>query len=193
MRRYIRANIPGATYFFTVALEDRRARWLVEHVDLLRDSVAQVKARHPFTIDAMVVLPDHLHALWTLPPDDADFATRWMLTKQGFARRLRAAVDLQARGVKGERVLWQRRYWEHLVRDDEDFARHVDYIHFNPVKHGHVGRAVDWPHSSFHRHVRQGTLPADWGVADSVRRIREAGVRLAHHQPTRSHTDCVTS
>ena len=121
-------------------------------------------------IDAMVVLPDRLHALWTLPADDGDFSTRWMLIKQGFTKRLHAVsvLDvpaLQSRGGKGERSVWQRRYWEHQVRDDNDFARHVDYIHFNPVKHGLVQRAAEWPHSSFHRYVREGKLGADWGVA----------------------------
>jgi len=165
MRRYIRANVPGATYFFTVALQDRSSSWLTEHVDELRESVAVVKQRHPFTIDATVVLPDHVHALWTLPEHDAEFAMRWMLIKQKFTKRL---AGLPARGRTGERVLWQRRYWEHLIRNDDDFINHVNYIHFNPVKHGLVERALDWPHSSFHKFVREGKLPADWGVSASL-------------------------
>jgi len=165
MRRYIRATVPGATYFFTLALEDRSSSCLTEHADALRESVALVKQRHPFTIDAMVVLPDHVHALWTLPPHDVKFGMRWMLIKQGFTKRL---SGLPMRGTKGERLLWQRRYWEHLIRNDEDFANHVDYIHFNPVKHGLVERAMDWPHSSLHRYVREGRLPADWGLAATL-------------------------
>ena len=167
MRRYIRSNIAGATYFFTLTLEDRSASHLTDHADDLRAAVRYVKDRRPFVIDAMVLLPDHLHAIWTLPPDDADFATRWMLIKQRFTKSAGVATD--SRGIKGERALWQRRYWEHLVRDDDDFARHVDYVHFNPVKHGLVQRAKDWTHSSFHRYVKEGKLPADWGVAMGVR------------------------
>jgi putative transposase len=173
MRRYIRSDTPGATYFFTLTLRDRSARWLVDHVTELRACVAEVKARHPFEIEAMVVLPEHLHALWRLPVDDADFSTRWMLVKQGFTRQLCDAGVLdeagaQARGVKGERGLWQRRFWEHQIRDEDDFARHVDYIHFNPVKHGWVLRARDWPYSSLHRYVRDGRLPADWGISAAI-------------------------
>jgi putative transposase len=173
MRRYIRSDIPGATYFFTLTLQDRSARWLVDHVAELRACVAQVKMRHPFEIEAMVVLPEHLHALWRLPADDADFSTRWMLVKQGFTRRLCDAGALdgagaQARRGKGERSIWQRRFWEHQIRDEEDFSRHVDYIHFNPVKHGWVLRARDWPYSSLHRYVRDGRVPADWGISAAI-------------------------
>ena len=116
MRQSIRADAAGATYFFTLTLQDRSARWLVDHVDLLRSAVAQVKARHPFDIEAMVVLPEHLHALWRLPVDDKDFSTRWMLVKQTFTQSLVAAGVLDervapGRGLKGERKLWQRRFW----------------------------------------------------------------------------------
>jgi putative transposase len=170
MRRYIRADTPGATYFFTLTLQDRGARFLVTHIDDLRASLSQAKQIRPFRIDAIVVLPDHLHALWTLPPDDADFSTRWMLVKQGFTKRLHAPGTLDAgaaamRGRRGELSLWQRRFWEHQIRDDRDFANHVDYIHFNPVKHGLAASAGAWPHSSFHRFVRDGKLPPDWGLA----------------------------
>jgi putative transposase len=170
MRRYIRANAPGATYFFTLTLQDRGACFLVSHIADLREVVTQVKQRHPFRIDAMVVLPDHLHALWTLPPDDNDFSTRWTLIKQGFTRRLNDAQVLgvhasRTRGKHGERSLWQRRFWEHQIRDGRDFANHVDYIHFNPVKHGLALKAADWPHSSFHRAVRLGLVRQDWGMA----------------------------
>lgn len=174
MRTYIRSDTPGATYFFTLTLQDRSARWLVDHVAELRACVADVKAKHPFAIEAMVVLPEHLHALWRLPPDDKEFGLRWMLVKQAFTQRLQArgALDGQAaaarRGRSGERTLWQRRFWEHQIRDEEDFSRHVDYIHFNPVKHGWVLRARDWPYSSLHRYVRNGILPQDWGVAGPI-------------------------
>ena len=173
MPNYIRADAPGATFFFTVNLHDRGARYLVDHVAELRSCVAQVKEKHPFDIDAMVVLPEHIHALWRLPVDDGDYSTRWMLLKQAFTRRLEelgvlAPAGAKPRGKKGERALWQRRFWEHRIRDEDDLNRHVDYIHFNPVKHGWVLRARDWPYSSLHRYVREGKLPADWGINAAI-------------------------
>ncbi|MDR3553596.1 MAG: transposase [Syntrophobacteraceae bacterium] len=162
--RYRRANIPGGTYFFTVNLEERDRTTLVDHVDSLRASLREVMARRPFSIDAVVILPDHLHALWTLPVNDCDYPTRWALLKAGFSRRIpREERCKPSRVSKGERSIWQRRYWEHLVRDELDYGRHVDYIHFNPVKHGYVGRASDWPYSSIHRYIAAGTLSSDWG------------------------------
>lgn len=119
----------------------------------------------------MVVLPDHLHAIWRLPDGDADFPTRWALIKAGFSRGLPKTEAIRAsRSGKRERGIWQRRYWEHQIRDDDDLARHVAYVHFNPVKHGYVGQAVDWPYSSIHRFIRAGTIPATWGV-DQNRRL----------------------
>jgi len=164
MANYRRNFLPGASYFFTVNLADRRLRLLTEHIGTLGSAFRETRARQPFTIDAIVILPDHLHAIWTLPEDDADFALRWRLIKLAFSRALpRGERILRSRAEKGERGIWQRRYWEHTLRDETDFARHVDYIHFNPVKHGHVMRVLDWPHSSFHRMVRLGICPPDWG------------------------------
>ncbi|MEH6576303.1 MAG: transposase [Amphritea sp.] len=166
---YRRSDTAGGTYFFTVNLCDRNQSLLVDHVDFLRLSIARVKVRHPFIIDAMVVLPDHLHAIWTLPECDSDYAKRWMLIKAGFSRGIdKQEVTSASRQSKGERGIWQRRYWEHLIRDDNDYARHVDYIHFNPVKHGYVNLASDWPFSSIHKFIRNGVFNRDWGnVADS--------------------------
>lgn len=162
--RYRRADIPGASYFFTVNLADRSNSLLVDHVAVLREAVRVVKQRHPFHIDAFVVLPEHLHALWTLPENDADFATRWMLIKAGFSRCMaKNESRSNSRVKKGERGIWQWRYWEHLIRDEDDYQRHVDYIHFNPVKHGHVNRAADWAHSSIHRYIKAGMIECDWG------------------------------
>jgi putative transposase len=110
------------------------------------------------------VLPDHLHSIWTLP-EDHDFPLRWRLIKASFSRSLPPAETVSSRLSKGERGIWQRRYWEHALGDEEDFARHADYVHFNPVKHGHVGRVSDWPYSSFHRMVRLGLYAADWAGA----------------------------
>jgi putative transposase len=163
MTSYRRNFLPGGSYFFTVNLADRGRRLLVEHVDLLRAAFRYTRAQHPFAIDAIVVLPDHLHTIWTLPVGDGDFATRWSLIKARFSRALPGTEMRSASRIgKRERGIWQRRYWEHTLRDDDDFARHADYIHFNPVKHGHVARVEDWPYSSFHRMVRLGIYPASW-------------------------------
>ena len=165
--RYRRANTPGGTYFFTVNLTDRSSRLLVERIDDLRASLRSVRQRHPFEIEACVVLPDHLHAIWTLPPDDADFSTRWALIKAGFSRRIERGEPIgPSRLAKGERGLWQRRFWEHQIRDEADMRRHIDYVHFNPVKHGHTARAADWPFSSIHRWIRSGDLPNNWAASD---------------------------
>jgi REP-associated tyrosine transposase len=163
MTNYRRHRIAGGCYFFTANLAERRSRLLTEHIDLLRAAFRYTRSRHPFTIDAIVVLPDHLHAIWTLPEKDRDFALRWRLIKATFSRRLPTGERISlSRAAKGERGIWQRRYWEHAIRDDNDFARHMDYIHINPVKHGLVNRVRDWPYSSFHRLVRQGVYPVDW-------------------------------
>jgi putative transposase len=162
MVNYRRALVPGATYFFTVTLRDRRKDWLVVHVDALRTIVRDVRRQRPFTIDAIVVLPDHLHAVWTLPEGDADFPGRWRAIKGGFTRRLIRLDVPVMRDRRGEYNLWQRRYWEHLIRDEEDFARHVDYIHYNPVKHGLVGDPFDWRWSSIHAFARRGIIRRDW-------------------------------
>jgi putative transposase len=122
-----------------------------------------VQRRHPFKTIAACVLPDHIHALWKLPEGDADFSTRWNLIKSGFSRGLDPQLRSASKVVKREKGIWQRRYWEHAIRDDSDFQRHVDYIHYNPVKHGYVTKVGDWLHSSFHRYVERGILPADWG------------------------------
>jgi putative transposase len=161
---YRRNFVPGGCQFFTVNLADRKSRLLTDHVDALRAAFRYARSRHPFTIDAIVVIPDHLHAIWSLPEGEADFATRWRLIKSTFSRALPKGERISpSRLRKGERGIWQRRYWEHTLRDEQDFSRHVDYIHFNPVKHGLVTRVRDWPHSSFHDMVRRGVYPVDWG------------------------------
>jgi putative transposase len=163
MTDYRRNFIAGGIFFFTVNLAERQLRLLTEHIDELRTAFRETRRRHPFTIDAMVVLPDHLHAVWTLPEGDADFATRWRLIKSGFSRHVATGERISdSRAAKAERGIWQRRYWEHTIRDANDFARHVDYIHINPIKHGLVARVRDWPYSSFHRMVRIGNYPEDW-------------------------------
>src|SRR5882757_3524421 len=141
MPRYLRAKIEGSVYFFTVVLAERPSNLLVDQIDRLRHIYQAVQQRRPFETIAICVLPDHLHALWALPEGDADFSMRWNLIKGGFSRGLRSAhLRSTSKISKREKGIWQRRYWEHAIRDDADFERHVDYIHFNPVKHGHVMR-----------------------------------------------------
>ncbi len=166
MAQYRRWRHGGASYFFTVTLQDRRRFLLVEHTGLLRAAVKAVRERHPFEILAMVVLPDHLHTIWTLPKGDDNYPMRWRQIKSAFTRPLpRDSIVTPARERRGERDIWQRRYWEHLIRDGQDLRIHIDYIHYNPVKHGHVRKPIDWPYSSLHRYVRRDELPATWGTA----------------------------
>lgn len=169
MPNYRRNFVPGGTFFFTVALLERKRDLLVSEIGLLRESVRRVKRLYPFQIDTWVVLPDHLHCIWTLPPGDADFATRWRLIKLLFAKGLPVQERLSAvRKRRGERGIWHRRYWEHTIRDARDFRAHVDYVHFNPVKHGWVARVRDWPFSTFHHFVRTGLLPQDWAGGEEA-------------------------
>jgi putative transposase len=176
MADYRRNFLAGGTFFFTVNMAERHLQLLTDHVDQLRTAFRETRRHHPFTIDAMVVLPDHPDVVWTLPEGDANFATRWRLIKSAFSRRLATGERIsESRVAKGERGTWQRRYWEHTIRDDDDFARHVDYIHINPVKHQLVARARDWPYSSFHRMVKLGIYPEDWAgdVSDHVEHFGE--------------------
>jgi putative transposase len=167
MPDYIRTHIPGASYFFTVALLERHRHLLTENISALRAAFRSVRQTRPFRIDAIVVLPDHLHCIWTLPTGDADFSTRWRLIKGRFAQAIPPEEPCSPRRVrKGERGIWQRRFWEHVIRDEEDFAAHADYIHYNPVRHGWVERVADWPYSSFHRYVRAGIYPRHWAAAE---------------------------
>jgi putative transposase len=171
---YRRNFIPGGTFFFTVTLVDRNSSALVDHVAALRDAFQTTRRERPFTIDAIVVLPDHLHTVLTLPPADADFSGRWRRIKGYFSSALiHAGVDV-ARAPNGDLALRQRRFWEHTIRDEGDFERHVDYIHFNPLKHGLVERVRDWQHSSFHRFVKGGLLPEDWAgdISDTPWSVR---------------------
>jgi len=164
MSRYRRAKIEGGTFFFSVTLADRSSDLLIREIGRLRRAYRTAQTVMSFETDAICILPDHLHAIWSLPPDDDDFGSRWMRIKSNFSRGLPTAETRSASKIaKREKGIWQRRYWEHAIRDEADFERHVDYIHYNPVKHGLVSRVADWPYSSFHRYVAQGILPADWG------------------------------
>ncbi len=170
--KYHRAFVPGGTFFFTVVTY-RRRRLLVgdRPIELLRQAFSYVIGNHPFTIDAAVILPDHIHTIWTLSPGDSDFSARWRLLKSHFTHHFvqqdYGALPL-SRLNKGEQAVWQRRFWEHTIRDEADYLRHVEYIHYNPVKHGYVLSPKDWPHSSFHQYVRDGLYSADWGAGDEL-------------------------
>jgi len=162
--QYRRLWHAGGTYFFTVNLLQRRNNdLLVRHIDDLRASVAKVKERHPFIIHAWVVLPDHLHCVIELPEGDADFATRLRLIKVGFSKALpKTEFRSDVRNMRGERGIWQRRFWEHLIKNEADYQAHMDYVHINPLKHGLVKQVSDWPYSTFHRWVKLGVYAANW-------------------------------
>jgi putative transposase len=176
MSRYRRAWVEGGTYFFTLTIADRSDDLLVRRVDLLRAAYASVQQRLPFETVAICILPDHVHAIWALPEGDAALPLRWSQIKSGFSRCLPISASRSTSKIaKRDKGIWQRRYWEHVIRDEADLERHVDYVHYNPVKHGLVTRVSDWPFSSFHRYVARGTLPMDWGDAydDAVTNVGE--------------------
>ena len=171
MPDYRRAFVAGGTWFFTVNLLQRQNNALLTtHIDLLRTSVRKVRENYPFTIDAWVILPEHMHCVWTLPSEDHDFSTRWRLIKNHFSRQIPSTEwRSETRLRYNERGIWQRHYWEHLIRDELDYQRHIDYIHMNPVKHGWVKKVKDWQYSTFHRYVAQGIYPLDWcGIVDDA-------------------------
>ncbi|WP_375783362.1 transposase [Bradyrhizobium sp. Pha-3] len=163
MVRYRRNFIPGGMFFFTVTLEDRTSSLLVEHVGLLRDAFRATRAKKPFTLDAIVILPDHLHTVMTLPPGDSDFPDRWRQIKSHFTRAVVAAGVPLSANHRAEYPLWQRRFWEYTIRNERDLERCIDYVHYNPAKHRLASSPVDWQHTSLHRYIREGILPADWG------------------------------
>jgi putative transposase len=172
MPRYIRPRLNGATIFFTLALADRKSDLLVRDIDRLRLAVALTLRERPFHIDAWVVLPDHLHAVWTLPETDSDYATRWRLIKARFSHDFSPSERRSASKVRhGEKGIWQRRFWEHHIRDADDYARHVEYCWFNPVKHSLAEHPADWPHSSLHRDLREGRAGREWSRSDQM--VRE--------------------
>ncbi len=171
MTNYRRVKIEGGTYFFTQVTHERQP-WLCTEIarSLLRSAFIKVRKKYPFAIDAIVLLPDHIHCIWTLPPNDSDYATRWRLIKSEVTKQGRSQLQLQtsrsnSRQKRGEQNLWQRRFWEHWIRDETDFERYFDYIHYNPVKHGLCHQASEWKYSSFHRYVAQGVYSIDWRIS----------------------------
>ena len=170
--RYRRTRKKGGTYFFTVVTFNRANILLhPENISLLRDSFRKVMASHPFLIDAFILMPDHLHCIWTLPENDRDFSKRWRLIKSHFTRNCDNKYKQtpgESRKRKNEQAVWQRRFWEHLIRNENDFARHVEYLHYNPVKHGLVKAPADWEYSSFHKYVRNGKYDRKWGAGGDI-------------------------
>ncbi len=166
MPNYRRNRIPGGTYFFTVNLLERKSHLLVEHIDELRMAVRTTRQKHSFHVDAWVVLPDHLHCIWTLPVGDDDYSTRWRAIKKAFTKAIpMTEYRSKARIKRNERGIWQRRFWEHTIWNDEDYAAHMGYIHFNPVKHGWVKTVKEWPFSTFHDLVKKDIYPIDWAAS----------------------------
>lgn len=169
MSNYRRLWVPGRTCFFTVNLERRRDRILTANIGALRNAFRETRATLPFDLVAIVVLPNHLHCIWTLPEGDADNARRWARLKARFSRGVpHEGVLRPSQIARGERGIWQRRFWERSLLDEHDLRSHVEYIHYNPVKHGLAARAIDWPYSSFHRWVASGLYPADWAAPPST-------------------------
>jgi putative transposase len=175
MSHYKRWYQPGATYFFTVVTCQRR-RWFSDaHARaLLGNAMREVAVELPFETIAVVVLPDHLHTIWTMPPDDDDYSTRWKAIKDHFTATWLASGGAEARisesqRKRGHRGVWQRRFWEHMIRDEDDLEAHCDYIHYNPVKHGYVKNPSDWAYSSFQRFVEKGYYHANWGALQRIR------------------------
>ncbi|MCU4675236.1 transposase [Catenovulum sp. 2E275] len=161
---YRRCFVKGGCYFFTVNLAERDKSLLTDNIHLLRSSYQKMLATRPVKTIAAVVLPDHLHVIWQLPAGDCDFAQRWRQIKVNFSRHIVKNERIsKSRLDKNERGIWQRRYWEHLIRDEDDLQKHVAYIHYNPVKHGYVLSPVDWPYSSIHKYIKLGWIKEDWG------------------------------
>ena len=167
MPNYRRLFIPGGDYFFTVNLLDRRTSLLTDHIEALRDAYGYVQSRHAFETIAICIFPEHLHCIWRLPTGDADYSNRWRMLKSRFTKSLPTSIDTRKGRRKGERGIWQRRFWEHSIRDEQDLDRHIDYIHWNPVKHGLVETPEDWPFSTYHDWQNEVGRPINTPPQDS--------------------------
>jgi putative transposase len=169
MPEYRRIKKAGGTYFFTVVTQGRHPILTSPEVrQALREGISQVRQAMPFSIEAWILLPDHLHAIWTLPEDDDRYAARWAVIKSCVTKRCKNLVGAGenvnlSMSRRQEGGFWQRRFWEHVIRDEADFQRHLNYLHWNPVKHGYAKTPMDWPYSTIHRFVAQGFYPTNWG------------------------------
>ena len=162
MVNYRRNIITGGMFFFTVTLQNRRSSLLVTHISFLKNAVQKVKNRHPFQLNAYVILPDHFHMIWTLPNGDSDYSTRMQQIKANFSKQIARSGRTVHKTRHNEYRLWQRRFWEHTIKDNDDLEQHINYIHYNPIKHRCVEHLKDWPYSSFHHFVQNGRLPENW-------------------------------
>ncbi|STX28479.1 Transposase and inactivated derivatives [Legionella beliardensis] len=163
MVNYRRSTAPGGVFFFTVTLQDRKSNLLVENIHLLREAIGKVRTEQFFQIKAYVILPEHLHMIWQLPIGDSDYSQRWKKIKTLFAKSLHKSGLPLIKTKHNEFCLWQRRFWEHTIKDEADFINHVNYIHYNPIKHGLVKSLHHWPYSSFHHYVKKGIISKNWG------------------------------
>lgn len=161
MPEYRRSLIPGGTFFFTVNLADRRSALLVREVEALRTAIRGVRIKSPFHIDAWVILPEHMHCIWTLPENDSNYSARWQAIKISFSKTVAHTRPHDKRSI------WQHRFWEHTIRDERDYHTHMDYVHFNPVKHRLVNHPADWPFSTFTTNVKRGFYDAAWASPEA--------------------------
>ncbi|MBR9801141.1 transposase [bacterium] len=175
MPNYRRARVPGACYFFTVVTYRRSSVFESRDAQsLLGNVIRECRERWPFVVNAMVLLPDHLHAMWTLPRGDDRYSARWGYIKKQFTSRYLAETGVEqgvsaAEQKERRRGVWQPRFWEHTIQSESDFERHFDYLHYNPVKHQYVQCPHEWSASSFHRWVNAGVYSRDWGCQQSLR------------------------
>ncbi len=169
---YRRVFSAGGTYFFTLVTYQRRPIFNnSQAIEMFQSAIQYTFDRHPFTMVASVILPDHMHFIWTLPPDDIDYSTRWRLIKSHFTHHWcpkEKISQFATRATKGQKDVWQSRFWEHLIRDEKDLYRHIEYIHFNPVKHGLVNSPSEWKYSSFDTYLRSGVYPKEWGKSEDI-------------------------
>ena len=164
MSTYRRNYQASGCYFFTLVTHQRTPFFsTANNVQLFKSALKNVKNKRPFNLNAIVILPDHLHCLWHLPGHDTDYSTRWRLIKSNFSKQLTTSVN-----HRNEKPVWQRRFWEHTIRSEDDWRRHIEYIHYNPVKHGLVSAPKDWPHSSFHSWVKRGAYDISWGSSEAI-------------------------
>ncbi|MFO0794513.1 MAG: transposase [Candidatus Brocadiaceae bacterium] len=170
--QYRRSKAQGATFFFTlVTFQRNKILCYEENVALIKESFQYIIRQHPFRIRAFILLPEHIHCIWTLPENDNNYSVRWSLIKGYFSRHCNGkykGVQTASMFSKSEQAVWQRRFWEHQIRNADDFIKHVEYIHYNPVKHKLVNSPRDWPYSSFHRYVKQGIYDGDWGEGREI-------------------------
>ena len=175
-KRYIQ---PGGTYFFTVVTYKRKKIFQDdEEILLFRKSVKHVRKNHPFEMSAYCICPDHIHMIWTLPENDGDFPTRWRLIKSYFSKNWKQAhqkASTSSRDNKNEQMVWHRRYWEHYIRDEDDLNKHIDYIFYNPVKHGYVDTPSKWKYSNFLDYVEKGFYSIDWGMKIDTEYFQDIG------------------